>query len=126
MVRLNQKFSKRTFLLPHELIDQDPNDNVLTTVQHLCPDSICKKMLDSKMIIQNARASYYSSGGRNNPFMTRRRFHWECYNCAAEIHPRIRVRIGNRKEKVPLYHVVKLRGMVEKFLKVDENYEKVK
>ena len=58
--------------------------------------------------------------------MTRRRFHWECINCAAEIQPRIRVRIGNRKEKVPLYHVVKLRGMVENFLKVDENYEKVK
>lgn len=62
--------------------------------------------------------------------MTRRRFHWECFNCASEIFPKIKVRASrscSRKlEKTPLFHAVELRNLVEAFLRVDENYSRVR
>lgn len=96
-------------------------------MQHYCSATICKKLLDSDRILQNARASYYTDPRTDS---TKRRFHWECYNCATEVNPRIKVRVGrsnnNKFEKVSLFHAVQLRNLVEVFLRVDEKYQAVR
>ena len=100
---------------------------MIVTLQHYCTNPICKKLVDSDRIIQNARASYYTDPRTQS---TKRRFHWECYNCATEIKPGIKVRVSRYKsrklERVPLFHAVQLRNLVEVFLKVDEKYRCVR
>lgn len=128
-IRRKNNFSKRSFLLPEEQMIEDYmlSDSVIVTLQHVCPNPICKKLVDSDRILQNARASYYTDPRTNS---TKRRFHWECYNCAHEIKPLLRIRVSRNSarkvEKVPLFHAVELRNLIEVFLKVDKKYQAVR
>jgi len=105
-VRDNLKFSERSFLLPHEQIEEHA-DCIITTLEHFCANPVCQKLIDSNRILENARGSYFTD---TRSGATRRRFHWECYNCASEIFPRIKVRASRNKErrfeKTPLFHAV--------------------
>ena len=50
---------------------------------------------------------------------------WLCHNCDSEIEPKLRIRIGNQKEEVPLFHPVSLRNLLETYASVDLNYRDV-
>lgn len=71
-LRSNNNFSKRSFLLPEDHVE-DYSDSVLVTLQHQCNNPICNQKIDSEVILQNARASYYKDGRTG---ATKRRFHW--------------------------------------------------
>lgn len=57
-VRDNLRFSERSFLLPHEQIEQY-SDSIITTLEHFCAKSVCQKLIDSNKILENARGSYF-------------------------------------------------------------------
>ena len=50
---------------------------------------------------------------------------WLCYNCDSEIEPKLRIRIDEHKEEVPLFHPVSLRNLLETYASVDLNYRDV-
>ena len=100
---------------------------MVATLKLKCPNNICKVKLDSDTILSNSRRAYYKDERTD---ITRRKLHWECHNCGTEIKPVVKVRVSRSSlrpvEKVPLFHPVQLRNLLELFLQVDENYQALK
>ena len=103
-------------------------DKVLITLQHECPNEKCKKILDSDRIMSKSRREEMpgNSSNMNQPNFG---YVWYCYNCETTIQPMIKVRVGERherlQEEVPLFHPVCLRNLLETHLCVDINYRSV-
>ena len=126
-----KSFSHRTFFLPEEQLQAtqtNASDKVFITLEHECPNSKCRKVLNSDRIMSKSkREDLGVDASTGNPILGD--YVWYCYNCGTTIQPMIKARVGERRdrplEEVPLFHPVCLRNLLETHLCVDINYRSV-